>query len=82
METLKRSDIEAYVKRLADEHGVPFGKTELDRLADTFTRLAGDEIETTPTEDMVVELRRRGIIDEETFARFLRFFLNSAGSDR
>ena len=48
---------------LAQQHGVTYVRTRYDALADTFTRLSDDEVETDATEKLLIALMRRRIID-------------------
>lgn len=68
---MTRLEVEAYVTTLANRYGIPFEKTELDLLADTIFRLTDNDVETTPTEDMIVELKRRDIISAKEMVDLL-----------
>lgn len=60
------SGLADFVRKLALEHGVHYASdaySGLDDLADTTTRLAGDEVTTDETEDLIVQLKRAGVID-------------------
>ena len=49
-----------FVRRLAKQSDVRFAPTYGDRWADTVTRLAGDEVRTDATDDLLVALARAG----------------------
>lgn len=49
-----------FVQRLAQKSGVRFTPTYSDRWADAVTRLAGDEVHTDATDDLLVALARAG----------------------
>ena len=49
-----------FIRRLAEQSGVRFTPTYGDRWADTVTRLAGDEVRTDATDDLLVALARAG----------------------
>jgi hypothetical protein len=49
-----------FVRRMAELSGVRFTATYGDRWADTVTRLAGDEVRTDATDDLLVALARAG----------------------
>jgi hypothetical protein len=42
--------------------GIHYVETELDRLANVFTRLSGDEVELDETELLVISLKRAGVL--------------------
>jgi hypothetical protein len=50
------------VDLLAEQHGIIYHQTELDELADTYSRLSDNEIELDETELLLLELGRAGIL--------------------
>lgn len=56
------SGLRDYILSLATDHGVAYVKTPTDRLADTITRLADDEIELDEIEQLLIALERAGIV--------------------
>lgn len=63
---LDKNDVRRYVAALAQQHGIVYEKTGSDALAEAITRLAGDDVCTDETEDMLVALRRANVIDGPT----------------
>lgn len=73
--SIPNSGLRQYVAELAKQHGVSAVKIGSDALAEVVTRLAGDEVVTDETEDLVVALRRAGAIDGPTMVELLgRYF--------
>lgn len=60
-----------YVHALAKEFGVVYQRTPTDELADVITRLSGDTVDIDATENLIVALRRAGIIDGPTMVSLL-----------
>lgn len=65
-----------FIVNLAREHGVSFVRTGSDALADVITCLADDEVVTDETEDLLVALRRAGVIDGPTMVYLLGNYLD------
>lgn len=57
-----RSTTREYIIALADKFGIRYHPTPEDALAAISTRLAGDEVVTDEIEDLIVALRRAGVI--------------------
>jgi GrpB-like predicted nucleotidyltransferase (UPF0157 family) len=47
---------------LAAQHDITYQKTQLDELADTYSRLSDNEVELDETELLLLELDRAGIL--------------------
>jgi hypothetical protein len=47
---------------LVAQHGITYHQTQLDELADTYSRLSDNEIELDETELLLLELDRAGIL--------------------
>jgi hypothetical protein len=47
---------------LVEQHGITYHQTELDELADTYSRLSDNEVELDETELLLLELDRSGIL--------------------
>lgn len=62
---IPKSGIAEFVKKLAAEHGVTGEMDRIDRIASTFTRLSGDDVELDRIERLLVSLGRKGILDQE-----------------
>ena len=67
--------IAPYIANLAHEHGVSYVRTSNDALAEVFTRLADDDVQTDENEDLLVALYRAGVIDGPTMVSLLGFYL-------
>ena len=65
-----------YVADLALQHGVAYVRTANDALAEAATRLAGDEVITDDTEDLIVAFKRAKAIDAPTMVALLGNFLD------
>lgn len=52
-----------FVEKLAAQHGVTGELDRVDRIASTFTRLSGDDVELDRIERLLVSLGRKGILD-------------------
>ena len=50
------------VNLLAAQHGITYHQTQLDELADTYSRLSDNEVELDETELLLLELDRTGIL--------------------
>jgi hypothetical protein len=51
---------------LAAKHGVVYVRTTLDTMADAHARLSDSEVTLDETENLLIALRRAGIIDDDT----------------
>lgn len=60
-----------YVQEMADAHGIAYQPTSGDELAHHITRLAGDEIDTDETEDLLLTLSRAGKITGKEMVRLV-----------
>lgn len=56
---------EQAIRALARQHGIVAERTATDAIADTITHLSGDEVIYDEVEDLVVTMRRKGIITPE-----------------
>lgn len=73
------SGLADFVRTMARNHGVAYSRSSrsnLDDLADTITGLAGDEVTTDETEDLIVELKRVGVIDSGEMVEMLGRYLD------
>jgi reverse gyrase len=64
------------IQNLAEQNHVTYHMTDSDRLAHHITRLAGDDVELDPVEQMVIALQRAGHLSRiqavRLQARYLR----------
>ena len=59
------------IANLAWQHGVTYVRTRGDQFAEAVTRLSDDDVETDATENLLIALMRRGIIDDAALVRLL-----------
>lgn len=69
---------EETIRQLARQHGIVAERTATDELADTITRLSGDDVIHDEIEDLVVTLRRKGFITSEQATSLYGGYLESA----
>ena len=69
---------EAVIRSLAEKHGISPVRTVTDDWADAITRLSGDEVIANEIEDLVVNLRRRGVISAKEATALYGDYLASA----
>lgn len=66
----------ARIYELAAEHGILAERLPIDAWADKVTELSGNDVVHDPMEDLVVTLRRKGIItDQEATAPYWGYLL-------
>lgn len=61
---------EARIYALAAEHGIVAERLPIDDWADKVAELSGNEVVPDPVEDLVVTLRRKGVITDQEATRF------------
>jgi hypothetical protein len=66
----------AYVLALAQQVGVRYERTPEDELADIITRLSDDEVVTDEIEDLIVALKRAGVINGSEMVALLSQYLD------
>ena len=64
-----------FVRALARVSQVKFIRTRLDEWAETVTQLAGDDIRSGPVQDLLVALKRAGVISSDDMTALLINFL-------
>jgi hypothetical protein len=62
-EIIQGGTAEQAVRDLARQHQISASRTELDDWADDVTRLAGDNVHLDEVEELIVALRRAGVVD-------------------
>lgn len=76
MPARRHSETALYIQGLAEQYHISYQPTAADRLAHDVTRLAGDDVNFDPIEQMLIGLQRAGRIDRATMirlqARYLR----------
>ncbi|AKO51361.1 hypothetical protein ABA45_02095 [Marinobacter psychrophilus] len=68
--------IREYVIELATELGIRYHPTPDDTLAEIATRLAGDDVVTDEIEDLIVTLKRAGVISGNEMGTLLSRYLS------
>ena len=69
------NDTASYIRRLAEQHGVSYVRTQSDVLAHHFTRLAGDDVQPDEVEQMLFALQRAGYLSRKDLVRLQATYL-------
>lgn len=72
---LPTTDVDQFVRGLAEQHGIRYVPTAADQWAETVTRLAGDDVRSGPVQDLLVALKRAGKLSKDEMARLLVSYL-------
>ena len=72
---IPNTGVAQFVRALARVSQVKFIRTPLDEWAETATQLAGDDIRSGPVQDLLVALKRAGVISSDELAALLINFL-------
>lgn len=67
--------VKEFIERFAAARGVVYQRSHLDDLAETITRLSGDDIQLDPTEKLLVTLKRKGHLSGPQIMRLLANYL-------
>lgn len=59
---MSQTTTEKFIRNLAKKHNVTAKATDLDRLADSFTRLVGDNADQDEIGMLLVHLTQRGVL--------------------
>lgn len=71
---IPRTGIAQFIVSLAGRHAVRYERTRGDELAQTFTRLSGDEVRLDEAEELLLVLQRADVITAaEAFELFNRY---------
>lgn len=77
-----KSSVADFVAELAERHGIRYERTQLDDLADTFTRLSGDDVPAFDgTSNLLVALKRARVIDGATMGDLLMRHLHEKDTE-
>lgn len=68
---LPKLGVRQFIDRLSKAHGVEHKRSGLDDFAEAVTRLAGDETTLDRTSRLLVELKKRNIINNQQLARLV-----------
>ena len=71
LEMLPKSGVGAFVERLARAHSVDYVRSRLEDWSEAVTRAAGDDVRLDRTEKLLVELKKKNLIDGRQAARLL-----------
>jgi reverse gyrase len=66
------------IQNLAERNNVSYHMTDSDRLAQSITRLAGDDVHLDPIEQMLIGLERVGRIDRTLMVRLQARYLRES----
>lgn len=80
MAVRRPSPTAVYVQKLAEQHHVVYQQTVTDHLAHHITRLAGDDVDLDPVEQMLIGLQRAGLIDRRTMIQLQAQYLRESRS--
>lgn len=69
------SGIKQYITDLDKKHNITYSKTYGDEWAETVTRLSDDDVDADEIEDLVIALKRAGIISGKDMAELLVNYL-------
>ncbi|MCL2716594.1 MAG: hypothetical protein FWD68_19025 [Alphaproteobacteria bacterium] len=69
---------EQTIRALARRHGITAARTPIDDWADALSRLSDAEVESDEVKDLLVNLRRAGIVDGATSRKLLVAYLKQA----
>lgn len=64
---LSGADVRGFVQRLATEYGVEYQETDINRFAESVTKLSDDDVMLDETEKLLIELARRDLISAGNF---------------
>jgi hypothetical protein len=68
------------IRQMAEQHHVAYVRTENDRLADHFARLADSHVELDDVERMLIALQRAGHINRTDLVRLQAIYLREMQS--
>lgn len=83
---IPKTGLRQFIRDLAERHGVRYARTHVDELAETFTRLSGDDVTPDEVEMLAIALKRAGVITGREMGALLAAYLReeknggSAGS--
>ena len=75
LEDIPSSDLESYIRNLAQKFSIYYIKTYADQWAEAVTRLADDEVQNDDVEKLAIELNRQGIINKKDMITLLTYYL-------
>lgn len=78
---VRQDTAEQAVRDLANAHQIRAGRTSLDEWADDVTRLAGDDVALDEVEELIVGLRRSGVVDGIELTRLHSRYLEERSTD-
>lgn len=77
---VEKRNVEEYVLALAAEHGVTAHRNATDRLAQVLTNLSGDDSVLDDIEQLLVALKRKGVIQGAEMLMLQAEYLNGKQS--
>lgn len=73
---IAKQGAEQFIRQLAERHGVKYVRTHGDELAETFTRLSGDDVTPDEIELLAIALKRSGVITGREMGELIAMYLN------
>ncbi|WP_404406860.1 hypothetical protein [Pelagibacterium halotolerans] len=80
VEELRVKTAEERIRSLAKQHGIVASRTRLDDWADDVTRLAGDDVNFDEVQELIVALRKAGVVDGVELTRLHSRYLDERSS--
>lgn len=72
---IPKANFRQFIVDLAAQHDLDYRKTYADEWAETVTRLCGDEVVTDDVDQILVTLKRSGVITSEELVSLLGGYL-------
>lgn len=60
--TIPEKNVSTFIRALAEQNGVSYIESKLDKVARVVTRLAGDDVKPDDVEGLLINLSRKGCI--------------------
>lgn len=76
---LRASSVKDRIIALAKQHGVTYVRTSLDELGETIIRLTGDEVVTDDIDELLIAMKRAGVISSDELVALLVGYLEEKG---
>jgi hypothetical protein len=71
----KNESTSYYIISLAKKHNITYKENNLDKFAKTITELSGDEVRQDDILDLIISLKRNGIISKEEVPKIATKYL-------
>ena len=77
---VEKRNVEEYVRGLATEHGVTLEQDAYAKMAQVFTNLFGDDVQLDEVEQLLVGLKRKGVLQGREMILLQAEYLRSKSS--